>query len=238
ACFTVSPVAGFAPFDVTLDASCSDDLEGKIDYKWSWQNDGKPNALEVYEKSFFLAITKGNTHTFTLMVEDSNGNTSRTTRNIFVNPSLQQTMSTYSSIDGDFYKPDRDSIKGSFYETVLVNGKLTKEFSAGDHVNIMATIVSTETQENIQLLFAKAIGGLYGANIFECIEPFCLVRFSDRITKDQPLNINFFSGTDIMEKLGLGYISEDKAIDIYVGYQLADGEKVFNTTPISLKYTP
>ncbi len=240
ACFEVESVTEYAPSEVTLDATCSYDLENGITtYNWLL-----PNKAECNSNICETVFEEAGNHDIALTITDNNGNTSKTTRNVFVAQPLQQTMSIYNlSGDSTSYSIGELSEDTLFYETILVNGKLTKEFSDDDHVDITVTIVPTENQDRVQLLLAKAIDqpekiAFFSEHIFDQWDKFPETQNSEfSFVKDQPQHIHVFSGKDILTDFGIGILDKDTKIDIYVGYQLGDGEKVFNTTPISLIYT-
>lgn len=108
ACFTVNPVAGYASFDVSLDASCSFDLEGKkIIYSWLSDSlsgvtcgDGTTTETPSTEtpstdetpscEKASVTFNKVGDHEITLKVTDANGSTSETTRTVLVAPALEK----------------------------------------------------------------------------------------------------------------------------------------------------
>ena len=101
----------------------------------------------------------------------------------------------------------------------------------------MGTIAPTKDQTGVKLLLAKAIYPPEGVAFFSggLYNPWDKFLETEVFVKNQPLHINVFSGKDILTELGLGTFNADIPIDIYVGYEL-NGDKIFNTTPITLKY--
>ncbi len=240
ACFTVDPVAGYAPVEVSLDASCSSDIMGNrelANYEWFLDDE----KIEAYnnKKAFRVSLSEEQvgSNKMTLKVTDANGGTSETTRTVLVAsapevaPALEQEMSIYAGTG-------EDSV-GSFYETVLVNGKLSKAFSKDDHVDIMATIVPKKAPENvlIQLAFQKWEDFYWYTQDWNEDFPWLNEKTTNfvNLAENKPLHIKILSlsGEEFLSKLGSD--NNIETIDIYVGYQ-SDGQNIFNTTPISLTY--
>ncbi len=79
ACMTATPETGTAPLTVEFDASCSEATTPITAYRWDFGDGTMGEGAQVSHE-----YTAGDTYTATLTVEDSEGNTSETSRTVRV----------------------------------------------------------------------------------------------------------------------------------------------------------